>query len=95
MSTSLSPTSRERVLAALAHRVTDRVPRLLYEEAIGYTPSVRRLLQAHCAPREPRDYFGMDITRVTFNPTNLPVAFCPGPSMSSPSDNADVPVAWL
>jgi uroporphyrinogen decarboxylase len=65
-------TSRERVLTALAHRPTDRVPRLLYEEAIGYTPSIEQLTGEHCAPRSPRDYFGMDITRVTFNPTSLP-----------------------
>ncbi len=42
-------TSRQRVLAALAHRPTDRVPRLLYEEAIGYTPPVERLLREKCA----------------------------------------------
>jgi len=65
-------TSRERVLTALAHQPTDRVPRLLYEEAIGYTPPIERLLREHCAPKSPRDYFGMDITRVTFNPTALP-----------------------
>ena len=48
------------------------MPRLLYEEAIGYTPPIERLLREHCAPRSPRDYFGMDLTRVTFNPTSLP-----------------------
>jgi len=65
-------TSRERVHAALAHQATDRVPRLLYEEAIGYTPSIERLLHKHCAPQNPRDYFDMDITSATFNPTALP-----------------------
>lgn len=65
-------TSHERVLTALAHQPTDRVPRLLYEEAIGYTPPIERLLRERCAPKSPRDYFGMDITRVTFNPTTLP-----------------------
>src|SRR5512136_500145 len=65
-------TSRERVLTALAKNTTDRVPRLLYEEAIGYTPPIARLLREHCAPRAPRDYFDMDITRVQFNPTTLP-----------------------
>jgi uroporphyrinogen decarboxylase len=65
-------TSRERVLAALAHQATDRVPRLLYEEVIGYTPPIERLLQQHCAPQLPRDYFDMDITSVTFNPSVLP-----------------------
>jgi uroporphyrinogen decarboxylase len=65
-------TSRERVLTALAHRPTDRVPRLLYEEAIGYTPPLRRLLTARCAPKSPREYFDMDITSVAFNPTTLP-----------------------
>jgi uroporphyrinogen decarboxylase len=64
-------TSRERVLAALAHKPTDRVPRLLYEEAIGYTPPIERLLKDRCAPKTPRDYFDMDITRVEFNPTSL------------------------
>jgi len=57
-------TSRQRVLAALEHRPTDRVPRLLYEEAIGCTPPIEELLREHCAPKLPRDYFGMDITRV-------------------------------
>lgn len=65
-------TSRERVRAALAHQATDRVPRLLYEEAIGYTPPIRHLLEARCAPRSPRDYFAMDLTHVKFNPTSLP-----------------------
>jgi uroporphyrinogen decarboxylase len=65
-------TSRERVLAALAHQPTDRVPRLLYEEAIGYTPPIERLLRERCPPQSPRDYFGMDITRVTFNLPALP-----------------------
>lgn len=67
-------TSRERVRTALAHRPTDRVPRLLYEEAIGYTPAIERLLREHCAPRQPRDYFGMDITSVAAQPTTLPRA---------------------
>ena len=65
-------TSRERVLAALARQPIDRAPRLLYEEAIGYTPPVERLLRERCAPRSPRDYFDMDITRVVFRPTTLP-----------------------
>lgn len=67
-------TSRERVLTALAHQPTDRVPRLLYEEAIGYTPAIERLLSKQCAPKPPREYFDMDITRATFNPTTLPRA---------------------
>lgn len=67
-------TSRERVLTALAHRPTDRVPRLLYEEAIGYTPAIARLLRERCAPQTPRDYFAMDITRVVGAPTVLPRA---------------------
>jgi uroporphyrinogen decarboxylase len=66
-------TSRERVLAALAHRRTDRVPRLLYEEVIGYTPAIERLLGEKCAPRAPREYFQMDITRVVENPSRLPL----------------------
>ncbi len=65
-------TSRERVLAALAHEATDRVPRLLYEEAIGYTPPIERLLARHCAPKTPREYFDMDITSVALAPTVLP-----------------------
>ncbi len=65
-------TSRERVLAALAHRPTDRVPRLLYEEAIGYTPPIERLLGEKCAPRTPCAYFDMDITSVGVAPTVLP-----------------------
>lgn len=65
-------TSRERVLTALAHQATDRVPRLLYEEAIGYTPPVARMLREHCVPRTPREYFDMDLTSVTFESTALP-----------------------
>jgi uroporphyrinogen decarboxylase len=65
-------TSRERVLAALGRRPIDRVPRLLYEEAIGYTPPIERLLRERCAPQTPRDYFDMDITGVTAEPTRLP-----------------------
>lgn len=64
-------TSRQRVLASLARQPIDRVPRLLYEEVIGYTPPIERLLQTHCAPRPPREYFDMDLTRVTFAPTRL------------------------
>jgi uroporphyrinogen decarboxylase len=65
-------TSRERVLAALAHRSTDRVPRLLYEEVIGYPPSTAQRLQEYCAPKTPLEYFGMDLTRVTLNPSVQP-----------------------
>jgi uroporphyrinogen decarboxylase len=65
-------TSRERVLTALAHQPPDRVPRLLYEEAIGYTPPIEQLLSARCASKTPREYFNMDITRVEFNATTLP-----------------------
>ncbi|MBI5383939.1 MAG: hypothetical protein HZA90_04555 [Verrucomicrobia bacterium] len=64
--------SRERVLTALAHKPTDRVPRLLYEEAIGYTPPIEKLLREHCTPESPRDHFGMDITSVEFHPSKLP-----------------------
>ena len=66
-------TSRERVLGALARRPTDRTPRLLYEEAIGYTPPIEKLLRERCAPKTPRDYFDMDITRVVAGPSRLPV----------------------
>ena len=69
---NLDMTARERVLAALAHQPTDRVPRLLYEEVIGYTPPIERLLRERCAPQTPRDYFDMDITGVTAEPTRLP-----------------------
>ncbi len=65
-------TSRERVLGALGRRAIDRVPRLLYEEVIGYTPPIERLLRERCAPQAPREYFGMDITGVTAEPTRLP-----------------------
>ncbi len=64
-------TSRQRVLASLARQPIDRVPRLLYEEVIGYTPPIEQLLRVRCAPRPPREYFDMDLTRVTFAPTQL------------------------
>ena len=65
-------TSHERVLSALARRAIDRTPRLLYEEAIGYTPPIERLLRQKCAPKTPRDYFDMDITSVAAEPSRLP-----------------------
>jgi len=54
-------TSLERVRRALRHEETDRVPRLLYGEAIGYVPAIAALLQERCAPHSPREYFDMDI----------------------------------
>jgi len=65
-------TALERVLSALAHRPTDRTPRLLYEEVIGYTPPIERLLIQKCAPQTARDYFDMDITGVAAEPSRLP-----------------------
>lgn len=65
-------TSRERVLAALQHERTDRVPRLLYEEAIGYVPAIEKLLGERCAPKTPREFFDMDITGVAAASTVLP-----------------------
>lgn len=65
-------TSRQRVLLALRHQPPDRVPRLLYEEVIGYTPSIQQLLRQHCGPKTPREYFGMDITGVAAADTSLP-----------------------
>ncbi|MGC8990908.1 MAG: uroporphyrinogen decarboxylase family protein, partial [Verrucomicrobiia bacterium] len=65
-------TSLERVKRALKHEQVDRVPRLLYEEVVGYTQPIARLLASHCAPELPRDYFRMDLTRVLPRPTRLP-----------------------
>lgn len=65
-------TSRERLHCALRRQALDRVPRLLYEEAVGYTQAVANLLAQHCAPANPRDYFEMDLTRVLPGPTRLP-----------------------
>ena len=65
-------TSREGVLSTLARRAIDRAPRLLYEEAIGYTPPVERLLREKCAPKTPRNYFDMDVTSVASEPSRLP-----------------------
>lgn len=59
-------------MGALDRCPIDRVPRLLYEEAIGYTPPIRDLLEQRCSPKTPRDYFGMDITGVTHDPTLIP-----------------------
>jgi uroporphyrinogen decarboxylase len=63
--------SLERVRAALQHKETDRVPRLLYGEVIGYVPAIEKLLLEKCAPQKPRDYFEMDLTGVATNPTKL------------------------
>ena len=65
-------TPHYRVLSTLARQPVDRTPRLLYEEAIGYTPPIERLLREKCAPQSPRDYFDMDITSVTAVPSRLP-----------------------
>lgn len=84
---------RERVRAALAHQPTDRVPRLLYEEVIGYTPSIERMLREKCAPQTPCEYFDMDITRVTVNPSDLPMSrFAPwlGPNASEALASGEV-----
>ncbi|MFH1566878.1 MAG: uroporphyrinogen decarboxylase family protein [Gemmatimonadota bacterium] len=67
-------TCRERVLAALRHEPTDRVPRLLYGEAIAYAPAIAALLEARCAPLTPRQYFDMDITGAALAPTRLDAA---------------------
>ncbi len=58
-------------MAALRHERTDRVPRLLYEEVIGYVPAIEKLLREKCAPRLPREFFDMDLTAVAAAPTAL------------------------
>ncbi|NLH71859.1 MAG: hypothetical protein GX456_02255 [Verrucomicrobia bacterium] len=65
-------TSVDRVKRALNHEQVDRVPRLLYEEVVGYTQPIAKLLAAHCGSEAPRDYFRMDLTRVLPGPTRLP-----------------------
>lgn len=71
-------TSVERVRRALCRESLDRVPRLLYEEVVGYTPSVAQLLAKHCGRQLPRDYFRMDLTRVLPRATRLsPERFTP------------------
>jgi uroporphyrinogen decarboxylase len=64
-------TGRERVLATLDRKKVDRVPRLLYDETIGYVPAIAALLEEKCFPLTPRDYFRMDITGVKPNPTRI------------------------
>jgi len=66
-------TSRERVLAALNHCKTDRVPRLLYGELIGYTPAIEKLLKEKCTPKTAREYFDMDMTGIAPNATKLDI----------------------
>jgi uroporphyrinogen decarboxylase len=64
-------TGWERVRAALNHVETDRVPRLLYGEVIGYVPEIKKLLYKKCAPLTPCKYFNMDLTGLDVNPTKL------------------------
>jgi uroporphyrinogen decarboxylase len=64
-------TGRERVRAALEHRKTEQVPKLLYGETIGYVPAIENLLTEKCGGVDPRHFFSMDITGVTLNPTRL------------------------
>lgn len=71
-------TGRERVRAALEHRKTEQVPKLLYGETIGYVPAIERLLMEKCGGVAPRHFFSMDITGLTLNPTRLdPARFAP------------------
>lgn len=63
--------SLERVRACLAREETDRAPRLLYGEAIGYVPAIRKMLEDRCRPNDPRAHFSMDITRVEPEATRL------------------------
>ena len=71
-------TGRERVRAALEHRKTEQVPKLLYGETIGYVPAIENLLAEKCGGVAPRHFFSMDITGVTLNPTRLdPARFAP------------------
>lgn len=97
-------TSRERVLAALAHHRPDRTPRVLYGELIGYVPAVERLLSERCAGVLPRRYFNMDMTGVYPNPTTLGVErFMPWfdamadrlPEEVHPSQSKSLPPAQL
>jgi len=64
-------TSLERVQAALRHEETDYPPRLLYGEAIGYVPAIKKLLEEKCAPLSPCEYFNMDITGINQEESNL------------------------
>lgn len=64
-------TSRQRVLVALNHQKPDRTPRLLYDELIGYVPAVEEMLKRQCSPLSPCEYFQMDMTSVSPNPTRL------------------------
>jgi uroporphyrinogen decarboxylase len=64
-------TCRDRVLSAIDRKKTDRVPRLLYDEIMGYVPAIESLLKTRCAPFSPREYFRMDITGVKPKPTNM------------------------
>lgn len=51
------------------------------------------MLGQRCRPKSPRDYFGMDITQVQFNPTGLPRSrFAPwlGPEAASALERAEV-----
>lgn len=80
--------SLERVRACLAREETDRAPRLLYGEAIGYVPAIRELLEKRCGPLGPRAHFSMDITRVEPIPTTLGRArFAPWHGDDFPSAN--------
>ncbi|MCX7887382.1 MAG: hypothetical protein N3B01_09055 [Verrucomicrobiae bacterium] len=88
-------TALQRVRTALAHRQPDRVPRLLYEEVIGYTPPIERLLRQRCAPQLPRDHFQMDITSVTVRPTVLPRSrFAAWVSAEAPLEEVDEWGVW-
>jgi uroporphyrinogen decarboxylase len=53
------------------------------------------MLREHCAPKSPRDYFNMDITSVTFQPTALPRArFAPWLAASTEMSQVDEWGVW-
>jgi uroporphyrinogen decarboxylase len=64
--------SRERVVAALRHQKTDRVP---FDFALGFSPYQLEQFRKRTGQDDPNDYFGADVRGAGLGPTKLKTDF--------------------
>jgi uroporphyrinogen decarboxylase len=64
--------SRERVVAALRHKPTDRVP---FDFALGFSPYQLAQFKARTGQDDPNDYFGADVRGTGIGSTRLKTDF--------------------
>ena len=60
--------SRERVIAAMRHKATDRVP---FDFALGFSPYQLGQFKQRTGQDDPNDYFGADVRGTSIGPTRL------------------------